>query len=122
MVYDAETIQQAMARAGRLAQLDVADTLAAFDKLGLTPEERLAGVAGAIAACRAKRHAADGLDFIAGLRELTRPALGWLGDGAGGELFLTRVVEGVRLLAGGLDRIVERLTESAISGNGARLI
>src|SRR5689334_4153960 len=119
MVYDAETIQQAMARAGRLAQLDFADTLAAFDKLGLTPEERLAAIAGAIAAGRAKRHAADGPGFIAGLRELTRPALGWLGDGAGGALFLTRVIEGVRLLAGGLDRIVAQLAENAISGNAA---
>ena len=69
MIYDAETVQQAMARAGRLAQSDLAAALTGFERLGLSRQERLAAIASAVAACQRKRHPADeGAGFIHALR------------------------------------------------------
>src|SRR5690242_10046200 len=102
MHYDAETIQLAMARAGRLVQSDMAATLSTFDACGLSNAERLTAIATASATAAAKRHADDFAGFIATLRELTRPALGYFGDSESQSLFLSRVVNAAALLGGGL--------------------
>lgn len=122
MIYDAETVQQAMARAGRLAQNDLAAAFTGFERLGLSRQERLAAIASAVAACQRKRHAGDGAGFVRALRELTRPALGYFGDLGGGELFLSRVVEGLRLVVRGLDRLFDRLQEAGLSAESAALV
>jgi hypothetical protein len=122
MLYDAETIQQAMARAGRLAQGDLAATLNAFERLALSRQERLAAIASAIAATLKKRHTEDGESFLKALRDLTRPAIGHFGDSEEGELFLTRVVEGLRVIDKGLDRLVERLVAAGLSQETAAVV
>jgi hypothetical protein len=122
MFYDAETIQQAMARAGRLAQGDIAATLNAFDQLALSRQERLAAIASAIAATLKKRHAGDGEAFLKALRDLTRPAIGHFGDPDEGELFLTRVVEGLRVIDKGLDRLIERLEAAGLPSETAAVV
>jgi hypothetical protein len=122
MIYDAETVHQAMTRAGRLAQNDLAAALTGFDNLGLSRQERLAAIASAIAASHRKRHAADGADFLRALRELTRPAMGYFGALGDGELFLSRVSEALRLIVRGLDRLVARLEEVGLSAESAALV
>src|SRR5262245_48308692 len=122
MFYDAETIQHAMTRAGRLAQSDLALALADFEKLGLSPSERLTAVTSAIASAARKRHVDHSAAFLKAIRELTRPVVGYFGGPNGRELFLTRVAEGLRVLNLGLDRLSRRLIEVGQSAETAAIV
>jgi hypothetical protein len=122
MVYDANTFHHAMMRAGRLAQNDLAAALATFDRLGLSRQERLTAIASAVAAARAKRHPASGDAFFRALRELTRPAFGYFGHPDEGEIFLSRVAEGLRLLVRALDHLAGRLAAVGLPLEAAGLV
>src|SRR5205823_4795284 len=106
-----------------LAQSDLALALAGFEKLCLAPRERLAAVAGAIAATARRRPAGERNAFFRGLREMTRPAVGYFGDAElGAEFFLSRVAAGQRVIDRGLARLAARLVAAGLSPETAAVV
>jgi hypothetical protein len=118
-------MQQAMAEWGRLAHKTMAGDIAAFAALGLNATEQLSALAGSIAACAMKRHAATPARFLARLQQLTRPTSSVASrhdDLTLGEMRADAIGKGLGLLGAGFDRLIACLIEAGAPADRAAAV
>ena len=115
---NAQLMQQAMAANGRIAHRVISPHLSRFSALDLGGAERLAAIAGAIAAAAARRHAPAQARFLQQLQELTRPAAGvaaYADHDTSGPEHDKLVASGIATLDGGFSRLAEELAAAGVA-------
>jgi hypothetical protein len=107
-----------MAASGRVAHHVISPHLARFAALDLGGAERLAAIAGAIAAAAAKRHGSAQAHFLQQLQELTRPIAGvaaYTDHDASRPEHENAVAAGIATLVEGFDRLAEQLAAANVT-------
>src|SRR5262249_21431814 len=121
----AQLMQQAMAANGRIAHHVISPHLARFSALDRGGAERLAAIAGAIAAAAAKRHGPSQARFLQQLQELTRPAAGvaaYADHDTSGPEHDKLVASGIATLDAGFDRLAEELAAASVAPERAAAV